>query len=71
MSQAWRSYHYQGFGWKQDVGPSNRKAHFQKQPLYASIQEKTSKLEDTLEKFMQASFSNQKNIEASIRNLET
>jgi len=35
------------------------------------VQERTAKLEETLEKFMQASLSNQKNTEASIRNLET
>ncbi|XP_052734138.1 uncharacterized protein LOC128196675 [Vigna angularis] len=33
--------------------------------------ERITKLEDTLEKFMQASMTNQKNTEASIRNLET
>jgi len=41
------------------------------QPHYPSIQERTSILEDTFEKFMQASISNQKNIKASIRNLKT
>ena len=35
------------------------------------VHDRTSKLEDTLEKFMQASLTNQKNTEASIRNLET
>ncbi|KAF1874102.1 hypothetical protein Lal_00041546 [Lupinus albus] len=35
------------------------------------MHERQTKLEDTLEKFMQALMTNQKNIEASIRNLET
>jgi len=35
------------------------------------VHDRTTKLEDTLEKFMQASLTNQKNIEASIRNRET
>jgi len=34
------------------------------------MHDRTTKLEDTLEKFMQASLTNQKNIETSIRNLE-
>ena len=38
---------------------------------YSSVQERISKLEDTLHKFTQASLSNQKNIGASIRSLET
>ena len=35
------------------------------------MSERTSKLEDTLEKFMQATLANQKNTDASLRNLET
>jgi len=40
----------------------------QQQP---TLYDRTSKLEETLEKFMQASLTNQKNQEASLRNLET
>jgi len=43
----------------------------QQQQQYPSLQDRTNKLEDTLEKFMQASLSNQKNNEESLRNLET
>jgi len=43
----------------------------QQQQQYPSLQDKTSKLEDTLEKFMQASLTYQKNQEASLRNLKT
>jgi len=71
MAQGWRNNPNQGFGWKQEVGSSNRQVPYQKQPHYPSIHERTSKLEDTFEMFMQASPSNQKNTEASIRNLET
>jgi len=42
--------------------------HQQQQP---TLYDKTSKLEETLEKFMQTSLTNQKNQEASLRNLET
>jgi len=69
-SQGWRNNQSQGFGWKQDAGPSNRQPPFQQQQ-FSSTQDRTTKLEDTLEKFMQASIANQKNTEASIRNLET
>ena len=61
----------QGFGWKQDGGPSNKQAPINQQPQYPLIQERMSKLKDTLEKFMQASLSNYKNTETSIKNLET
>ena len=67
-SQGWRNKQSQGFGWKQDAGPSNTSYQQQQFP---STQDRTTKLEDTLEKFMQASMANQKNTEASIRNLET
>jgi len=40
----------------------------QQQP---TLYDRTSKLEETLENFMQASLTNQKNREASLRNLET
>jgi len=42
---------------------------FQQKP--PTLYERTSKLEETLEKFMQTSLTNQKNQEASLRNLET
>jgi len=71
MAHGWRNNHNQGFGWKHEIGSSKRQAPYQQQPHYPSIHERTSKLEDTFEKFMQASLSNQKNTEASIRNLET
>ena len=67
-SQGWRNNQSQGFGWKQDVGSSNTPYQQQQFP---STQNRTTKLEDTLEKFMQASMANQKNTKASIRNLET
>jgi len=35
------------------------------------LYDRTSKLEETWEKFMQASLTNQKNQESSLRNLET
>jgi len=70
MAQGWRNNPNQGFGWKQEVGSSNRQVPYQQQSHYPSIHERTSKLEDTFEKFMQTSLSNQKNIEASIRNLK-
>ncbi|XP_027903621.1 uncharacterized protein LOC114163516 [Vigna unguiculata] len=72
FSQGWRNNPNQNFGWKQDAGPSNRQPPYQQQQQhYPSVHDRTSKLEDTLEKFMQASLTNQKNTEASIRNLET
>jgi len=71
MAQGWRNNPNQGFGWKQEAGSSNRQVPYQQQPHYPSIHERTSKLEDTFEKFMQASLSNQKNTEASIRTLKT
>jgi len=40
----------------------------QQQP---TLYEQTSKLEENLEKFVQTSLTNQKNQEASLRNLET
>jgi len=71
MPQGWRNTQNQDFGWKQDACPSNRKPLYQQQQQFPSIHKRTNKLEDTLEKFMQASLSNQKNTEASIRNLDT
>ncbi|KAG2409367.1 uncharacterized protein HKW66_Vig0000320 [Vigna angularis] len=71
FSQEWRNNQSQNFGWKQDAGPSNRQPPYQHQQQNPFVYERTTKLEDTLEKFMQASMTNQKNTEASIRNLET
>jgi len=72
FSQGWRNNPNQNFGWKQDAGPSNRQPPYQQQQQhYPSVHDRTSKLEDTLEKFMQASLTNQNNTKASIRNLET
>ena len=72
FSQGWRNNQNQNFGWKQDVGPSNRQPPYQQQQQhYPSVHDRTTKLEDTLEKFMQASLTNQKNTKASIKNLET
>jgi len=54
-AQGWRNNQSQGFGWKQDAGPSNTPYQQQQFP---STQDKITKLEDTLEKFMQASMAN-------------
>lgn len=59
-----------GQGWKQDAGPSNRPPPYQQYNQHPALQDKTSKLEDTLTQFMQVSMSNQKNTDASIKNLE-
>jgi len=69
MAHGWRNNLNQG--WKQEAGSSNKQVPYQQQPQYPSVHERTSKLGDTFKKFMQASLSNQKNTEASIRNLET
>ena len=71
MAPGWKNNLNQGIGWKQEVGPSNRQTPFQQHQNFPTVHERTSKLEDTLEKFIQVSLSNQKNTEASIRNLET
>jgi len=55
MTQGWRNNPNQGFRWKQEAGSSNRQAPYQQQPHYPSVHERTSKLEDTFEKFVQAS----------------
>ncbi|XP_019435443.1 PREDICTED: uncharacterized protein LOC109341924, partial [Lupinus angustifolius] len=68
--------------WKQDVGPSsNRPPPFQnqqyqqppqnQQQYQQPPQNQNSQLADTLNQFMQMSMANQKNTDASIRNLET
>ncbi|XP_027368381.1 uncharacterized protein LOC113874354 [Abrus precatorius] len=79
FSQGWRQNQNQGYGWRQEAGPSNRPPfhqqpsynHQQQQPHFPPIHERQFNLEDTLEKFMQMSMTNQKNTETSIKNLET
>ncbi|XP_020232090.1 uncharacterized protein LOC109812514 [Cajanus cajan] len=55
-----------------EAGPSNRPPQQSQQhhPAYPSMHERTNKLEETLNQFMQVSMNNQKNTEASIKNLE-
>ena len=67
--QGWRNLPNQPWGWKQETGNSGRQPMFQQQQ--PTLYERTSKLEETLEKFIQASLTNQKNQETSLRNLET
>ncbi|XP_027922561.1 uncharacterized protein LOC114180442 [Vigna unguiculata] len=71
FSQGWRNNQNHNFGWKQDAGPSNRQPLYQQQQHYLYVHDRTTKPEDTLEKFMQASLTYKKNTEALIRNLET
>ncbi|XP_019425057.1 PREDICTED: uncharacterized protein LOC109333933 [Lupinus angustifolius] len=76
FSQDWRGNPNQNhnYGWRQETGPSNRQPPFQpsyQQGTHPPLHERQTKLEETLEKFMQVSISNQKNTDASIRNLET
>jgi hypothetical protein len=56
--------------WRLTVGPSNQQPfnNFQQNPPQ---QDRTHKLEDTLNQFMQVSMANQQNTNASIKNLET
>src|SRR4051812_29164474 len=56
-----------GQGWRQD-NYQQRQSPYQQQP---PSQDKPSKLEETLNQFMQASMANQKSNEAAIKNLET
>ena len=60
-------------GWRSNQNQSFKQGPFlqQQQPQYPSSQEKISKLEDALEKFMQASLSNQKNFDVDVQSLET
>ncbi|XP_020211727.1 uncharacterized protein LOC109796466 [Cajanus cajan] len=71
-NQGWRNNNNQGYGWRNEAGPSTRppQQSQQQQPVYPSMHERTSKLEETLNQFMQVSMNNQKNTEASIKNLE-
>jgi len=63
-NQSWRPHPNMG-----QAGPSNRPPpqQFQQHP---SLADRTSKIEDTLNQFMQVSISNHKSTEATIRNLE-
>jgi len=48
FSQRWRNN--QNFGWKQDVGPSNKQPPYQQQQQHYPFEhDRTTKLEDTLE----------------------
>jgi len=59
-------------GWKRNKNQSfNQNPFQQQQPLYPSSQERISKLEDILEKFMQTTLSHQKNFDIAFKNLET
>ena len=54
--QGWRNPPNQPWGWKQDTGNSGRQLMFQQQQ--PTLYERTSNLEETLEKFMQTSLTN-------------
>ncbi|XP_020209235.1 uncharacterized protein LOC109794168, partial [Cajanus cajan] len=71
QNQGWRNNQNQYSGWKQEAGPSQRQPPqkpYQNQSSYQP--DRLSKMEDALTQFMQVSTTNQKNTEASIRNLE-
>ncbi|XP_020235537.1 uncharacterized protein LOC109815279 [Cajanus cajan] len=71
QNQGWRNNQNQYSGWKQEAGPSQRQPPqkpYQNQPSYQP--DRLSKMEEALTQFMQVSTTNQKNTEASIRNLE-
>nr|KYP46524.1 hypothetical protein KK1_031873 [Cajanus cajan] len=71
QNQGWRSNQNQYSGWKQEAGPSQRQPPqkpYQNQSSYQP--DRLSKMEEALTQFMQVSTTNQKNTEASIRNLE-
>ncbi|XP_020203724.1 uncharacterized protein LOC109789229 [Cajanus cajan] len=65
-NQGWRN-NYGGNKQDMNASSSSKPPHQHQHP---SLYERTTKLEDTLQKFMQLSMSNQKNIDASIKNLE-
>jgi len=67
----WRNNMNQNWGLKQDFRNAGRQPMYQQPPQqqYPSLQDRTSKLEDTLEKFMQAMMTHQKNQQTSMRNL--
>ncbi|XP_057419052.1 uncharacterized protein LOC130713292 [Lotus japonicus] len=59
--------------WRQDACPSSSRAPplpYQNQQYQQPPVDRTAKLEDTLNQFMQVSISNHKNTDASIKNLE-
>ena len=56
--------------WRSTVGPSNQQPYNNSQQ-YPPQQDRTQKLEDTLNQFMQLTMANQQNNNASIKNLET
>lgn len=60
-----------GQGWRQEGGPSNRQNPYQNFNQNPQSQERPSKIEDTLNQFMQMSMENQKSNEPTIKNLET
>ncbi|XP_057444964.1 uncharacterized protein LOC130737224 [Lotus japonicus] len=64
---------YNNQPWRQDTGPSSSRAPplpYQNQQYQQPPVDRTAKLEDTLNQFMQMSMANHKNTDASIKNLE-
>ena len=59
-----------GQPWRSTAGPSNQQPYNNSQQ-YPPQQDRTQKLEDTLNQFMQLTMANQQNNNASIKNLET
>ncbi|KAG2381148.1 uncharacterized protein HKW66_Vig0254650 [Vigna angularis] len=57
-------------GWRQAQGASGSRNSYQPGQQYASQNDRTAKLEDALQMFIQQSIQNQKNTDASIKNLE-
>ena len=78
FQQGWRNNPNQGQGWR-NAGPPNRPPYQQQWPpfqpqqqnQFVPLHERQSKLEDKLDKFIEASLSHQKHMEATVRNLET
>ncbi|XP_039682975.1 uncharacterized protein [Medicago truncatula] len=60
-----------GQPWKSNVGPSNQQPFNNNFQQYPPQQDRTQKIEDTLNQFMQLTMANQQNNTASIKNLET
>jgi len=63
-NQGWKPHQNMG-----QAGPSNRPPH-QQTYQHPSLIDRTSKLEDMMQQFLQMSIQNQKNTDASIKNLE-
>lgn len=61
---------YCGQGWRPEEGPSNRQNPYQNYKQNPQPQDRTSKMEDTLNQFMKMCIANQKSIDAAIKNLE-